>query len=449
MNIKLKNLAILLGDVLIFFTSLYLTLLFRYQIFANLGPAQVKQHFLNHLPHWLVVFFLFFLISYINQLYNLRLIKQSKRFNRLMISSILATALFSALYFYLNVSTSIAPRINLVFFFLVFLVLFFGYRQLIFYWFKRKIATYKIIIIGTGPLADELKKEIANNPAHAYQVALTIDPHQQSELIKLRQYIADYNIKEIVFTSNLSTNLTIRDTLFALLPANINFSSYPDFYENLTGKIPLEAINQDWFLNNLNEGYKNYYNFVKRFLDIVFAGLLLLITFPLWPIIALLIKLDSRGPVFFKQARLGHQDQVFKIKKFRSMSTLNNTFQPTEKQDKRITRVGRWLRITRLDELPQLFNILKGQMSFIGPRPERPAIVKQLEEKIPFYKTRLLIKPGLTGWDQVSGDYHSPSLEDSQKKLQSDLYYLKNRSLYLDLTIILKTISTVLSRKGQ
>jgi len=131
------------------------------------------------------------------------------------------------------------------------------------------------------------------------------------------------------------------------------------------------------------------------------------------------------------------------------MTTANNNFSPTEKEDKRITKIGKWLRVTRIDELPQLLNILKGEMSFIGPRPERPEIVSQLEKSIPFYRTRLLIKPGLTGWDQVSGEYHSPSLEDSLEKLQYDLYYIKNRSLYLDLNIILKTISIVLSRKGR
>lgn len=131
------------------------------------------------------------------------------------------------------------------------------------------------------------------------------------------------------------------------------------------------------------------------------------------------------------------------------MKTEGNDGTPTKEGDKRVTSFGNFLRKTRLDEIPQVLNILKGEMSFIGPRPERPEIVSDLEHQIPFYKTRLLIKPGITGWDQVSGVYHSPSLEDTLEKLQYDLFYLKHRSLYLDLAIILKTIATVITRKGR
>ena len=159
--------------------------------------------------------------------------------------------------------------------------------------------------------------------------------------------------------------------------------------------------------------------------------------------------MGSRGPVLFKQARYGQNEKIFKILKFRTMRMNNNDGSPTTEGDKRITSFGNFLRKTRLDEIPQVINILKGEMSFIGPRPERPEIVAELERQIPFYKTRLLIKPGISGWDQVSGVYHSPSLEDTLEKLQYDLFYLKHRSLYLDLAITLKTIATVLGRGGR
>ena len=174
-----------------------------------------------------------------------------------------------------------------------------------------------------------------------------------------------------------------------------------------------------------------------------------IVSLPLWPLIAILIKLSSRGPVFFTQERLGKDEQVFNIIKFRTMRVENNNQEPTEEADNRITGLGLFLRKTRLDEIPQVLNILRGEMSFIGPRPERPEIVAELEKEIPFYKTRLLIKPGITGWDQVSGSYHSASVSDSMEKLQHDLFYLSNRSLYLDITIALKTIATVVSREGR
>jgi lipopolysaccharide/colanic/teichoic acid biosynthesis glycosyltransferase len=167
------------------------------------------------------------------------------------------------------------------------------------------------------------------------------------------------------------------------------------------------------------------------------ALILFAITLPFWPIIALIIIIDSGLPVFFKQERLGKNGEIFKIIKFRTM-----------KHDK-ITRAGSFLRKTRLDELPQLLNIIQGKMSFIGPRPEQPSIVEKLKEQIPFYLERLLIKPGLSGWDQISENYHSASYQDSFEKLQYDLFYIKNRSIYLDFSITLKTVATILRRKGK
>jgi lipopolysaccharide/colanic/teichoic acid biosynthesis glycosyltransferase len=151
----------------------------------------------------------------------------------------------------------------------------------------------------------------------------------------------------------------------------------------------------------------------------------------------------------FTQERVGQNEQVFKMLKFRTMKVQGNDGSMTKEHDNRITGVGRCLRKTRLDEIPQLINILRGEMSFIGPRPERPEYVRDLAEKIPFYKTRLLIQPGISGWDQISGVYHSPSLEDTTEKLQYDLYYLKHRSIIFDCSIFLKTIATMLGREGR
>ncbi|MCG2697716.1 sugar transferase, partial [Candidatus Parcubacteria bacterium] len=237
--------------------------------------------------------------------------------------------------------------------------------------------------------------------------------------------------------------------LFKCLPLKINYIGLPNFYEAITGKIPIVAINQMWFLENLSEGNKMLFDIAKRGYDIILALMILAITLPFWIIIGLLIKLESKGPIFFIQNRVGKNNKLFKIIKFRTMATVNNDFSPTQANDKRITKFGSFLRETRIDEIPQMINILKGEMSFAGPRPERPELIKNLEEAIPFYKERMLVKPGITGWDQISGEYHSPSSEDTLKKLQYDLFYIKNRSIYLDLSILLKTIATVLGRAGR
>ena len=188
---------------------------------------------------------------------------------------------------------------------------------------------------------------------------------------------------------------------------------------------------------------------IKRWLDVIFTLLCGVLISPLLLILALAVKLDSRGPVFFRQVRLGLNEKSYVLIKFRTMQTTGNDGSPTGKNDRRITSVGKFLRTTRLDEIPQVLNVLNGEMSFIGPRPERPELVVELEKHIPFYKTRLLVKPGLTGWDQISGNYHSPSVADTIEKLQHDLYYLKHRSIALDLSIMLKTISTVIFHEGR
>jgi lipopolysaccharide/colanic/teichoic acid biosynthesis glycosyltransferase len=178
------------------------------------------------------------------------------------------------------------------------------------------------------------------------------------------------------------------------------------------------------------------------------AVFLLAITLPFWPLLILLIRLESPGPALFTQARVGYLGKPFVIMKFRTMRTGDNDFGPTEPGDNRVTRLGNFLRKTRLDEIPQFFNVLAGSMSFIGPRPERPELVEELEQAVPFYRQRLLVKPGLSGWDQVSGEYHSPSVEDTYNKLQYDLYYIKNMSLFLDISIFFKTLVTVFRRAG-
>jgi lipopolysaccharide/colanic/teichoic acid biosynthesis glycosyltransferase len=180
-----------------------------------------------------------------------------------------------------------------------------------------------------------------------------------------------------------------------------------------------------WFLENLSEGKKTWFGIAKRSYDFILALFIFLLTIIFWPIIGLIIKSESRGPVFFKQIRSGKNGAPFTMIKFRTMTVAGNNFSPTKENDLRVTKFGSFLRKTRIDEIPQILNILKGEMSFVGPRPERPELIKELEEKIPFYNERMLVKPGITGWDQVSGEYHSPSREDTLKKLQYDLFYIK------------------------
>jgi sugar transferase (PEP-CTERM system associated) len=230
----------------------------------------------------------------------------------------------------------------------------------------------------------------------------------------------------------------------------IRVEDWPTFYEKQTGKILVTDLRPSWLI--FADGFVKTHltQTIKRSLDLVLASVGLLFVLPVMALVALAIKLDSQGPMLFRQERVGQNGRLFTLKKFRSM------YQDAEKRsgpvwaaadDPRITRVGRVVRRTRLDELPQLFNVLMGEMSFIGPRPERPEFVRMLQRQIPFYMQRLSVKPGITGWAQVRHQY-AASVEDTLEKLQYDLYYIKNLSLFLDLLILLSTIQVVLFGRG-
>jgi exopolysaccharide biosynthesis polyprenyl glycosylphosphotransferase len=223
-------------------------------------------------------------------------------------------------------------------------------------------------------------------------------------------------------------------------------------YQELTGRVPVSHLGRDWFVA-LPAHVKNTartYLVLKRLVDLSLGLVLMMIISPLIPIIALAIKLDSPGPVFFKQVRTGRGGKPFKIVKFRSMredAEAGTGAVWASSADSRITRVGRLMRAIRLDELPQLWNVVVGDMSFVGPRPERPELEERLEREIPFYRARRAVRPGLTGWAQVRHGYGN-TMRDALRKVEFDLYYIKNESLYLDLLIMLRTVSVVLRRGG-
>jgi exopolysaccharide biosynthesis polyprenyl glycosylphosphotransferase len=224
-----------------------------------------------------------------------------------------------------------------------------------------------------------------------------------------------------------------------------------DVYETLTGRIPVGNIGDQWLV--FAQGFymlrTDYVQKLKRLMDFSASGLILLAMSPLIGLAILAIKLDSPGPVFYTQQRVGKDRKIFTIYKFRSMQyrAEQGRAQWAQEKDPRVTRVGRILRLTHFDELPQIWNIFKGEMSLVGPRPERPEFVEVLEKQVPYYFVRHTIKPGLTGWAQINYRYGA-SVEDAHTKLEYDLYYVKNMSLFLDLKIILRTVGVVLLKDG-
>lgn len=230
----------------------------------------------------------------------------------------------------------------------------------------------------------------------------------------------------------------------------IQIMDAPSFYEFVQGKLMLESITPSWFIFSSGFRRTTFFNIAKRTIDIAMASVGLLLTLPFFPFIALAIKLDSSGPVFFRQIRVGCREVPFLLYKFRTMQQDAETGTGAiwaQKNDPRVTRLGRFFRGSRIDEIPQLINVLKGEMSFIGPRPERPEFVEKLKQVIPYYSKRHFIKPGLTGWAQVRYPYGS-SIEDAVEKLRYDLYYTKNICPFLDTLIFFETIKVVLFGRG-
>jgi exopolysaccharide biosynthesis polyprenyl glycosylphosphotransferase len=453
MNIwKFKQLILFAGDILALVASLYLALSLRWLSWPTALSWQV-----NWQTFW-PLFCLWFLTVYLSGLYQPKSLYPKTAAPAIIQASIIAFV-FSIIYFYIKPANDLTPKTILVLFTLIAAVWLFVWRWLFRYLSQNNLPRIPLGFIGYHPRLRDLIDYITRNPHLGYDIKFILTDTglpqlpagilASTDINSLPELIKDNRIEILVLNDSVGKNEDWQRNLFACLPLGVSYVNLSDFYEHLAGKIPLEIIDKSWFLENLNLGGKKYFEVIKRSMDFVFALIIFTVSLPFWPLIALLIKLESTGPAFFQQNRVGQNDKIFEMIKFRTMTTAGNNFQHTAVGDKRITRVGNFLRKTRLDEIPQVINILRGEMSFIGPRPERPEYAEELEKAIPYYRSRNLIKPGLTGWDQISGEYHSPSIDDTFKKLEYDLFYLKNRSWYLDLTIILKTVKTMISREGR
>ena len=259
----------------------------------------------------------------------------------------------------------------------------------------------------------------------------------------------------IVVAPHLEQDESALRELYELLFWQIEIINLSSFYEVVTGRVTPDIFSEAWFLKNLKSNHQPIYQKIKTVVDYVSGTLMGVFFSALLPFIALAIKINSPGPIFFKQKRVGQGGQIFTMYKFRSMYALapdgsaeTSGFQFAQKKDARITLVGKFLRQTRLDELPQFINLLKGELALVGPRPERPEITQKLKDQMSYYPLRQIVKPGITGWAVIHQNY-TADLETSLQKLQYDLYYIKNRSLLLDLSILLKTINVVMRRMGQ
>jgi len=318
----------------------------------------------------------------------------------------------------------------------------------------------RLLILGTGKLAKELAEVLIANRRHGYRVVGFLDrnPVRAGESLNpgiIGAYDQLFEIVECHRIQTIAVCLEDRrgempvETLLDFKTLGIQVVDGHTLYEEATGRMSIDLVRPSALIFSTGFRRRKVLMGLKRLLDCVVSITGLIILSPLWTAVALLIKLDSRGPVFYKQTRIGRMGLPYTLWKFRSMrlGAEENGVQWAVEDDPRITRLGRWLRKWRIDELPQLINVLKGEMSLVGPRPERPVFVNELRGTIPYYDLRHTVRPGITGWAQTGFRYGS-SIEDAHIKLQYDLYYIKNLSLLLDSRIFLRTIRVVLIGAG-
>src|SRR3989338_5176405 len=446
-----KKYVLFLGDIIILYFSLLLTLIIRYQ--QEYAPSLFKQHFWP----FSFVFVIWLAFFYIDDLYELAHVQGKAGILSRLLRSLTLGIIFAVFFFYLGQDRlfNLKPQTILLINALIAGLAIYAWHLFFNLLSKSSKISNNLMIIGFNPLANEIIDKIYKKPQLGYQIKVIILELKeiiiQDNYLNLKNICLDKKIDIIISIIHPRQNANLSDGLFKCLPLKIDFFDIATFYEKITGKIPVTTIEQTWFLENLTEGNKRIYEELKRFFDIIFSLILFILFLPFIPIFAAAIRINDRGPTFFTQKRVGKDGRIFTAIKLRTMiiETKKKFPQFAIKNDPRVTTLGKFLRKTRIDEIPQLINVLKGEMSLIGPRPERPEFVEQLKNQIPFYQERLMIKPGLTGWAQVMGPNYGGSLEETMEKIQYDLYYIKNRSLALDLSILLKTIRTVLTKKGQ
>jgi sugar transferase (PEP-CTERM system associated) len=273
----------------------------------------------------------------------------------------------------------------------------------------------------------------------------------RADIPNLAAHIVDQNASEVILALDERRNALPMKDLLRVRTTGVQVSEISSFLERETGRIDLKSVNPSWLI--FSDGFASsrmLSSVFKRAFDIFASGLLLAITLPIILLTAIAIKLESKGPAFYRQRRVGLYHEGFDILKLRSMrqdAEVAGTAVWAAEDDPRITRIGRFIRKVRIDELPQTWTVLKGEMSFVGPRPERPQFVEQLEQQLPFYAERHMVKPGITGWAQINYPYGA-SIEDARHKLEYDLYYAKNYSPFLDMLILLQTLRVVLWPAG-
>jgi len=441
-----------IGDICIYFAALALTLFIRYGEVELSGPI-----FQAHAEPFTIALLGWLLIFYIGGLYDKQIFNPAVLIRRFF-PLVGIGGLFLILLFYFVPSFGIAPKANLFIFIGIITIAGYAWRMTFITLLRERagITGNKVMLVGDNRAAQEIHTYVTGQPQFGYEISLWLKEGLRSEQTpeEFSDFVVTKGINTVVVPSHIEHDPGALRILYYTFMSGIEVISLADFYERLFDCVSIAELEDSWLIKNLPRVAKRD-RLLKYILEGSFALILLVILSPIMIATAILTRLTSPGTILYRQKRVGQNENIFELFKFRSMFS-NREKNPdadagaptwSSAGDPRVTPLGRFMRASHIDELPQLINVLRGEMSFVGPRPERPEFTKQLEEEIPYYELRYLLKPGITGWAQLCYPYGA-SVQDAYQKLQFEIYYLKNRSLWLDLTIILKTIKRFFVQAG-
>ncbi|MDP1779872.1 MAG: sugar transferase [Anaerolineales bacterium] len=461
---------LMVGDFIASVSAMGGAIYFWYQyslyklIESGMTPGRAERLITIEVPFWFYLLPLVWLLLMVESYDPHSAANWKKTLRGIAVAPIVGLLVYSLL-FTINLDPNSLPRIAVGAFLVIASILTLGWRAIYIRLYTSSGLMRRVLIIGAGKAGHSLAGIYSklNPPPFNLMGYIDDDPHKQGKLIqgfrvfgsseKLLDIIDDMSISDIVVAINGEIKGETFQTILDAQERGLEVTRMPIMYEELTQRVPVEHLESDWVIRSFVDQVRvsGTYELSKRLMDVLGAVFGCLIFAFVFPFVSLAILLESGFPIFYSQTRLGKGGKVFRIFKFRTMkqdAEEDGIVKMAEENDPRVTRVGNFLRRTRLDETPQFLSVLRGEISMVGPRAERPELVADFQKRIPFYRARLLVKPGLTGWAQINYGYVA-NVRETIVKLEYDLYYIKHRTISLDFNIALRTIGTVLRRTGR
>lgn len=440
--------VLLLGDIFCLVASLWLSLFIR----SFSIPSQ--ELFQTHLVPFSMLFLVWVIVFYIAGLYERHTLVLQSKLPSIIFNAQAANSIIAVLFFYFIPFFGITPKTILFIYLIVSFGMIFSWRAYVYFSIGAK-QPINAILVGSGVVMKELFEEVNGNKLYDLHFISSVDLDRVDGVDFKEEVVSRIYSKGVSLIAIDLMNEKVEPvlpSLYNLIFSKIQFVDMYKIYEDIFNRVPLSLLKYNWFLENISTSPRHTYDALKRLMDIIISIPLIVVPILTYPFALIAMKIEDGGPVFIHQERIGKNNKIIKIAKFRSMTTNDQGEYKHGSSELKVTKVGAFLRKSRLDEFPQLWNVFVGDISLIGPRPELPSLVKLYEKEIPYYNVRHLIKPGLSGWAQIYQEtnhpHHSEAVMQTKEKLSYDLYYIKNRSFILDIKIALRTIRTLLSRVG-